>query len=387
MGKSSKQTKKDAGPATVKKEEATTTTPKQEVVKDVASDHLPPLGLVFTVIACSGFLFVFAFRDVFATGRNIAGDLDETFLQFTKSIEFFDDSKGWKSKQGGLSTIAQVTTDANNMGGLFVRKMGGAAFMALQIQKLMPMLVHPVEARWKHGHFRPMLWTAVITNMLMAAFYGLYLGELEAAGAQTLPTMFIIVLVVEAVMILSFLHAAGTIERGPAKLMENKTPDSVPSRIVARTVAMCSGAMMLIAGRDLFFPGYILKFIPRDDIYLEWTGALLHSPPDGSVEAREEGYAAALYIGDKFLSQHMALCILLLCLYKVVSSFFIRYGSDGGGMAKARIIWKAQSIADGLVLFLFRLFTSAASSASLDIRWHLMIIAYEAGVFFLCGYL
>ena len=43
-------------------------------------EHLPPLNLVFTVIACSGFLFMFSFRDVFATGRVIGGSMDEAML-------------------------------------------------------------------------------------------------------------------------------------------------------------------------------------------------------------------------------------------------------------------------------------------------------------------
>ena len=51
-----------------------------ESVKDLAAEHLPPLGLVFTVIACSGILFMFSFRDVFGTGRNIAGGMDEAYL-------------------------------------------------------------------------------------------------------------------------------------------------------------------------------------------------------------------------------------------------------------------------------------------------------------------
>lgn len=46
----------------------------------VISDHLPPFFLVLTVLACSGFLFVYAFRDVFATGRNIGGIHDEAYL-------------------------------------------------------------------------------------------------------------------------------------------------------------------------------------------------------------------------------------------------------------------------------------------------------------------
>ena len=47
---------------------------------DLASDHLPPLFLQFTVMACSGFLLLYAFRDVFATGRNIGGVYDNAYL-------------------------------------------------------------------------------------------------------------------------------------------------------------------------------------------------------------------------------------------------------------------------------------------------------------------
>lgn len=50
------------------------------VKKELIAEHLPPISLVFTVIACSGFLLMFAFRDVFATGRNIAGEMDEAYL-------------------------------------------------------------------------------------------------------------------------------------------------------------------------------------------------------------------------------------------------------------------------------------------------------------------
>ena len=48
--------------------------------EELLADHLPPMGLVFTVIVCSGFLFVYAFRDVFATGRNIGGNMDRAVL-------------------------------------------------------------------------------------------------------------------------------------------------------------------------------------------------------------------------------------------------------------------------------------------------------------------
>jgi hypothetical protein len=46
----------------------------------LALDHLPPLPLVFIVMACSGLLWVFALRDFLATGKNIAGAWDEAML-------------------------------------------------------------------------------------------------------------------------------------------------------------------------------------------------------------------------------------------------------------------------------------------------------------------
>ncbi len=48
--------------------------------KDDVNDHLPPIILVFTVMACSGFLFMYAFRDVFSTGRTIGGAWDDAYL-------------------------------------------------------------------------------------------------------------------------------------------------------------------------------------------------------------------------------------------------------------------------------------------------------------------
>jgi hypothetical protein len=53
------------------------------------SDHLPPLPLVLTVMACSGFLFVYAFRDIFATGRNIGGVPDEAYLVSLCVLDYF----------------------------------------------------------------------------------------------------------------------------------------------------------------------------------------------------------------------------------------------------------------------------------------------------------
>jgi hypothetical protein len=48
--------------------------------KEDVNDHLPPIFLVFTVLACSGFLFIYSFRDVFATGRVIGGARDHAYL-------------------------------------------------------------------------------------------------------------------------------------------------------------------------------------------------------------------------------------------------------------------------------------------------------------------
>ncbi len=274
------------------------------------------------------------------------------------------------------------------MGGLFVRKLGGAAAMAFQFQKLMPVLMHPWDARWKQGHFRPLLWTAVVANILLSTFYSSYLRDLATAGADGLPKIMMLVIGIESIVILFYLFSSRKVKRGPAVAMtDGKTPSSIPSRIMGRTTAICSGVVTLIAGRDLFFPGEILDFIPRDDVYLEWTNAFLHSPPEGTVEAEENGITADLFIGDKFLSQLMAINFLLFCLFKFVSGFLIRYGSDGSGEIKARMMWKAQFLGNGLILFLFRLFASAAKSASLDLRWHLMCLAYETGILALYGFL
>jgi hypothetical protein len=43
-------------------------------------DYLPPLPLVMTILGCSGFMFLYAFRDVFATGKVIGGTYDDALL-------------------------------------------------------------------------------------------------------------------------------------------------------------------------------------------------------------------------------------------------------------------------------------------------------------------
>jgi hypothetical protein len=60
-----------------------------------------------------------------------------------------------------------------------------------------------------------------------------------------------------------------------------------------------------------------------------------------------------------------------------LTAFGIKFGSDGSGEIKCRMIWKAQCLGDAFVLLLLRLFSAAALTASLDLRWHLMLVAYE----------
>jgi hypothetical protein len=303
---------------------------------------------------------------------------------------FFNDAKGWKSAQGGLSSIMPITTDANNMGGLFVRKIGGAACLTAQIQKLLPILFHPLDARWKRGHFSPLFWTAIVTNLILVAFYGSFIfDDLADAGADDLPKLFCAALLVESAVMFGYLiKQRKSMTKGPAVAMtEGRSPTSVVSRIVARTNLLVSGMVCVIAGRDLFFPGKIIPYIPRDDIYLEWTGALIHSPPEDSPEAAEYGMESALFSGDKYMQQLMALNMMILCIFKFVAAFGIRYRNDGGGLVQARMIWKAQTIGNMLIVYLFRLFADSANSASLDLRWHLMAMFYETAILGLYGFL
>jgi hypothetical protein len=274
------------------------------------------------------------------------------------------------------------------MGGLFLRKVGGAASLAVQLQKLIPLLFHPLNSQWKRGHFQPLFATAVIGNLALVAFYGIYITEeLESKGADKLPKLFVAALLFETLVILGYL-ATSRYTKGPAVALEDgKTPTSIVSRIMARTNFLVSGLITTIAGRDLFLPGTILEFIPRDDIYLEWTGAFLHSPPEGSPEEQAHGVEKGFFIGDKYLSQFLALNLLIGCLFKFVGSFVIRYRNDGAGLIQAKMIWKSQAVGNALVLYLFRLFSPAALTASLDFRWHLMMLAYETLMLGLYGWL
>lgn len=300
---------------------------------------------------------------------------------YTKSTDWFEDSKGWKSTQGGFSAIQQATTDENNMGGFFVRKLAGGAGCAVQLHKILPVIWQEPGAQWTAGHFQPWLITATVGNLVIAAFLATYMEDLTSAGAQHIPIATLAVLAIETLVMLRFLFSNrknASMKRLPAIAMpEGKTPSSLVSNIATRTMFIVTSLITVIAARDLFLPGTIVGLIPRDDIYLEWTNAFLHSPPHGSPEASDQSLEAPLYIGDKFVSQLAATYILILCLYKYVTAIAIRFGADGSGTQKARMIWKSAFLGDVAILMCFRFFAHAARTASFDTRWHLCFLSYE----------
>jgi len=334
-----------------------------------------------------------SFRDVFSTGRPILGDMDASMLHFTKSTEFFDISKGFfKSKAGGLSAISSKTTDENRMGGLFVRKIGGAMALAMHSQKLFPLLFHSSDTHFSLSHFTPMLVSSAVANLAVAAFQYSYLEDLKSAESNKLALLIVSLLVFEALVMTFYalkgykLSKQAFAKMGPFKFEEGKTARSIVSKIVMRTVLLVSGGMAVVAGRDLFFPGTIIPGLPRDDIYLEWTNAFLHSPPPGSPEFEEHILEAPLYVGEKIVGQLTALYILISCMYKFVTAVFIRSGTHSKGLRQCKVIWKVQFLGDALLLFLFRLFALAANSASLDLRWHLMALGYQTLIIALYAY-
>lgn len=265
------------------------------------------------------------------------------------------------------------------MGGFFIRKLAGAACVGVQLQKLLPLLVHLGGVHWGKGHFRPLLISSVVGNLLTIIFYGLQYSNMEAADAGLFAIIMASILAIETVGLLLFVLTSPPVtEKNMASAMPpGKTPNSFVSNIVSRTVAFVSGLMTIVALRDLFAPGYILPFIPYDDIFLEWTNAFIHSPPEGSPEESQHGLQAALYIGDRFASQWLALQVFILCIHKFASAFGVRYKANGEGQAKCRLMWRPQAVSDAMLLLVFRLFQPAAVSASCDLRWHLMLIAYE----------
>jgi hypothetical protein len=367
----------------------------EKVVKakiDAAREmHFVPTILLFIILVCSGGLTIMSYRDMCATGKVIFGKGDAAMLHFTGSTKWYDDSNGWKSTAGGFSSVHQITTDENDMGGYFIRKMAGAAALGFHLQKLVPVLFQGSEFHWGCGHFQPMLLTSVLGNLAVAGFYMSHSNEFKTSNAENMGLAVAAALVFEAVAILAFLVASLAGKKRSSLIGNNsfpagKGPKSIVSKIMARTFCMVSGMIMTLAFRELFFPGIELPFPPYDDIYLEWTGALIHSPPKNSVEEREYGLESPLHVGDKFVSRLMGLYILIICFQKFISGFLIRVGKDNNGEKKCRTFWRVQCISNILLLFTIRVFAPAALSASLDFRWHVMSLGYETFILGLNGY-
>lgn len=343
--------------------------------------HFVPMPLMLTILVCSGALSIMAYRDMFGTGKVIFGAEDAAMLHFTGSTRWFNDSNGWKSTAGGFSAVEKVTTDKNDMGGFFVRKMAGSAALAFHLTKLIPILFQKSNVHWGHGHFKPMLLTSCLGDLAVAAFYISYLEDFKIAGAERMGFGVSFALIFEALVILGFVITASLFASEPSlnskTLPAGKSPKSMVSKIVTRTVCTVSGVITIICSRDFFFPGKELPFPPYDDIYLEWTGAFIHSPPADTIEEIQYGLEAPLRVGDKFVSRVMALYLLIFCLQKFACAFLIRVGKDNSGEVKCKMFWQAQTLGNALILFTIRVFSPAALSASLDFRWHTMSLGYE----------
>jgi hypothetical protein len=323
--------------------------------------------------------------------------------KFTASTQWYDDSKGWKSQMGGFSAVASVTTDANNMGGFFVRKLVGGTGVGLQLHKLLPLVLLTTTSssttpNEKNApplsfgrHYGWILLSGLLSNLCLTGFLASYLADLRDADAWHIPAAMILCAVLESLVFLYYYVTMCNQKAVPSQrrvgkaaavtaFPKGKTPNSLVSNIVARTVTICSAAMLLYGIRDWLFTGRTIPFIPYDDLYLEWTNAYSHSAPVGSPEYKEQGIgAASFYIGDLYVCQLAGLQLTLLCLYKLLSSYTIRLGNDGGrtGLATARLVWQPAAISNLLLLFQLRVFTSAAASASCHFRYHLMVLAYE----------
>lgn len=283
---------------------------------------------------------------------------------------------------GGMSSVQRVTTDVNDMGGLYIRKVCGVAGMAYHMHKLLPILVPIRKADWRMGHYNLLLSTGVFGNVCLVVFYLMYLDDISSSGAGKMCLTTVVFLGMEAVVmflyVLSNVLSPRFVITDAKSLPEGKSPNSLVSNILARTISMVSGMIAIVAARDLFYPGTVLAFPPRDDIYLEWIGALMHSPPAGSHEQQVYGFTSPLRIGDKFCGRLMGLYLLLGCVQKFVGVFGVRVGKDGmSGEISTRMFWIVQALGDGLLVFVWRLFASAAKSASWNLKWHLMALGYE----------
>lgn len=62
----------------------------RQTAEEFRGMHLAPLPLVMMVLLCSGALWVLSFRDVMATGRSIAGGMDDAML-----VSWLAASSGW----------------------------------------------------------------------------------------------------------------------------------------------------------------------------------------------------------------------------------------------------------------------------------------------------
>eukprot|EP00580_Thalassiosira_gravida_P009304 CAMPEP_0201640702 /NCGR_PEP_ID=MMETSP0493-20130528/22456_1 /ASSEMBLY_ACC=CAM_ASM_000838 /TAXON_ID=420259 /ORGANISM="Thalassiosira gravida, Strain GMp14c1" /LENGTH=251 /DNA_ID=CAMNT_0048114447 /DNA_START=40 /DNA_END=792 /DNA_ORIENTATION=- len=247
------------------------------------------------------------------------------------------------------------TTDANNMGGLFVRKLSGAAGLAFHTTKLMPVVFHSppqyhhgkwMGASWSAGHFDPVLTLGMMGDVCLAYFYLGRLEELKDVGAGGLGMAFVLTSLVEAFVLGMYMLTRRMNHNSLSKVPKATTatdtsttttttsgrttsananpldenPNSLPSRIAARTIFIVSTLISLVSLRDLLFPGTILSFLPRDDIYLEWTGAFLHSPPPGTIESDEHGLESPLFAGDLFVHQLLGMYLSLSCAFKFASA-------------------------------------------------------------------
>lgn len=427
--------------------------------------HLLPLPLVIITLLCSGLFWVLSFRDAFATGQPLLLNLSSvpslaqaelSLLEHTKSQKWYHDDESskayWKSSRGGVGSIRPYTSDDNDMGGLFVRKMAGVAALGYHTTKLWPIVFQsaPVPtladgkmkmkgASWSIGHYDSILTLGFLGNICIAAFYMVRLDELRNAGAESLVAILVMASLIEALVFGAYLMSRRMSMKNLKKIVvkqhpqqqqqkqhhqkrsaqkkkgskdkdassssppatkeynPQEDPNSIPSRIALRTVLIVSTTISLISIRDVFFAGTILPFIPRDDIYLEWTGSFFHSPPPDTVEADEYGLESPLYSGDKFMSQLMGMYFLLGCVWKFSSVCAWSKGNrnmestspenvDRHGVVSSKMIWKAQALGDMLILFMLRMFAPAAMSASLDLRWHLMTVAYEMVILGLYGF-
>ena len=280
------------------------------------------------------------------------------------------------------------------MGGFFVRKAAGAAALGWHIIKLWPLLVHTTGVEWQKGHYRPWLIAAIVGNLSIAAFWLSYLPEWKEEATPNRVSMVdwaymnLAVLGLETLTFCFFLSTTKIIKDGTAgAFSEGQSPRSMPSNIVTRTVVLVSGAMMIMGLRDLCAPGTILDFWPRDDVYLEWTNALRHSPPEGPPEWESGAINAPLFIGDKFISQLMAVHLVATSTAKLFSVLYIRLGADATrGKYQTKVLWQGTCLANAALMVVLRLFTPAAASASWDLRYHLMALGYETFMLGLYGF-